>query len=83
MVTFSLILAITGFLGVLVFLTLAIFNEKYFHLYLSLLICCGILLVGGIRLNTIITSKNTASMTIKDAETAEYNYCPYCGEEIK
>jgi hypothetical protein len=55
-----------------------------FTLWVVLMYVCGVMLFVGAVSGAILSEEDKDSATpIIQEEQVEYNYCPYCGKEIR
>ena len=83
MVIFGLILALVGFLGVCVFTAPVILGVKPFVLWVILLVISALISMTGVGLIANFKEQPSEKIIQIEKNHNQYNYCPYCGEEIK
>ena len=84
MFTFFAVLTIIGFIGLLVSIIMLAVEHEPFTLWITLICVCGVMLFVGLASGGILMAEDKDSTTpIIQEEQIEYNYCPYCGKEIK
>lgn len=84
MLTFFAVLAGIGFIGMIIFIIMLTVNHEPFTLWVTLISVCGVMFFVGTVSGAILSEEDKDSTTpIIQEEQVEYNYCPYCGKEIK
>lgn len=84
MFTFFAVLAGIGFIGMIIFIIMLTVNHEPFTLWVTLISVCGVMFFVGTVSGAILSEEDKDSTTpIIQEEQVEYNYCPYCGKEIK
>lgn len=84
MFTFFAVLAIIGFIGLIISFIMLVVEHEPFALWITLIYVCGAMLLVGLISGAILSEEDKDSTTpIIQEEQVEYNYCPYCGKEIK
>lgn len=84
MLTFFAVLTIIGLIGVMISGIMLTIEHEPFTLWITLMSVCGVMFFVGAISGGILSEedKNSATPIIQE-EQVEYNYCPYCGKEIK
>lgn len=84
MFTFFAVLTLIGFIGLLISIIMLSSEREPFTLWVILVCVCGAMFFVGVVSGAILSEKDKDSTTpIIQEEQVEYNYCPYCGKEIK
>lgn len=88
MFTFFVVITVIGLIGLAISLICLITEQDPVALWITLVFLCGIMFIigGGCGLS-YIDSESTAEHIVQEEQVEEnnqqYNYCPYCGKEIK
>lgn len=89
MVTFFVVLTVVAMLGLVISAIMLIGEYDPFALWVTLMCICGIMCFVGPIGGTIAIEEDKSSVEqttqVEHSEDAyeQYNYCPYCGKEIK
>ena len=88
MFKFLLALTIISLIGLIIFLIMLISEHEHFTLWFVLTCVCGVIFCVGAISGVIFSEEDKDSTTpiIQEEQIEEnhqYNYCPYCGKEIK
>lgn len=84
MFTFFGVLTLIGFIGLIISIIMLSSEREPSNLWVVLMCVCGIMLFVGTVSGAILSEEDKDSTTpIIQEEQVEYNYCPYCGKEIK
>ena len=89
MFTFFAVLTIISLIGMIISFIMLSLKREPFDLWIILICVCGVLLFSSGAISEEILSEedkdSTAPIIQEDQaeENHQYNYCPYCGKEIK
>lgn len=84
MFAFFVVLAVIGLIGSIVSIVMLIFDREPFVLWVILIYVCGAMFfVGAVAGGALEDSTNTIIQEEQIEDVHQYNYCPYCGKEIK
>lgn len=84
MFTFFAVLTVIGLIGMIISMIMLTVNHEPFTLWVTLISVCGVMFFVGTVSGAILREEDKDSTNpIIQEEQVEYNYCPYCGKEIK
>lgn len=89
MFTFLIVLTVVGFIGLLISFYMLISETDPFALWATLTCTCIVMCLVGSIGAAVVTEEDKPSVeqTIQvdqvEDDYEQYNYCPYCGKEIK
>ena len=89
MFTFFAVLTIISLIGMIISFIMLILKREPFDLWIILICVCGVLLfsAGAISEEALSEENKDSTTPIIQGEQVkenhQYNYCPYCGKEIK
>lgn len=88
MFTFCVVLTVIGLIGLIISLVMLISEHEPFALWVALVCVCGVMFFMGAVSGGILSEDDKDSTTpiIQEEQVEDihrYNYCPYCGKEIK